>query len=322
MNFTQILLAIIGSVLLVTGIYFHSKDKKSGSFIGLGSALIVLAAFSPVLVGMMPGLSLRSSDTALAPAAQELSVQHTQSVHTATTPAQTIQTPVVETTTVEPVAVISEKAKGYAKSVSSPVNQDLSAADLLLLGTQAWQDKDYSMAFSYVNQGLSMKPEARVHSSLVLLLGSLYETIGNRKAAEENYRLAATLDASYNWPHIKLGNLFTALKRYGDAESAYTKAIELDPEDGWTYNNLGILYSGLKRYGDAEKAYRSAIRLNPSDAWAHNNLGVLYKDLQRYDEAEQAYTKAVVLEPSHRLAKNNLAVLQRIKKQEPTKQSH
>lgn len=298
----QIILFSFGFVLVGVGIYFHSKDKKSGTFIGAGSVLFMVAALNPaslIQMGAWTEFEPNQNTSSVTPSAM------VKPVPSKARPS--------ETTTVEPVAKIGEKTKNFIKTVSKRPKKERTAADFLLLGTQAWQEKDFSRAFQHVSHGLAMDSDVRVRSSLIMLQGSLYEAIGNRKDSEANYNKAVSIDPGYNWPYIKLGNLYTGTKQYEKAERAYKRAIELDPNDAWTHNNLGVLYSNQKRYIEAEQAYRTAIKLNPKDAWTHNNLGVLYKDLNRYQEAERAYNQAVALDPQHSLAHNNLAILNRIK---------
>lgn len=328
MTLLQAVIILVGVLLIGVGIYFHSKNKKADNYVIMGTLLIVVAAINPTaFFPSPPSMVENQSSVNQQKNVTKTFVHETKPLTNKPSKAMAAKTavpskpgkkqttkkpanPRPQLATVEPVAKIKEST--LLKETGKKSQGEPSAADYLLMGTQSWEQKNYSQAFQYVNLGLTQPSGPRVRSSLILLQGSLYEAIGNRKAAEENYQTASKIDPKYNWPYIKLGNLYTGMKQFAQAEQAYNKAVGLDPKDSWTYNNLGVLYSKQKRYAEAEQAYQTSLRLNPADAWAYNNLGVLYKDLNRYQEAEKAYNDAVSLDPNNVLAKNNLLILQKL----------
>ena len=187
-----------------------------------------------------------------------------------------------------------------------------SAADLLVLATNAFKEKRFNAAIYLANQGLHLEPSNnRLRASLRQRLASSYDAVGAFGIAERLQRKAIADDATFSEPHIGLG---IVLHNKGDREASiksYRNAIALDPEDWVAHSNLGI---ELQIKGDFEAAIesnRQAIQLDPNYAPAHNNLGVALWSQGQIEKAADSFRTAIRLDPSYTNAHYNLGRLRR-----------
>lgn len=176
------------------------------------------------------------------------------------------------------------------------------------------------------------------------VLGSVYQSLGNRWKAAAQYRAATQIDPSYPEPFKALGDLFLSAPRrlFDQAVEAYSKAIELRPTYADAYAGLGdakaakgdldgaiaayqkalaqnaanprvqislgkIYYTEKGLYYEAVSAYKRAIELDPQSVEAHMGLGDVYEDKGLYKEAVSQYQRALDLEPKSTAALYSLA---------------
>ena len=139
-----------------------------------------------------------------------------------------------------------------------------SAADLLVLVTDAWRSKDFESAINLAYQGLTLSPTKRVRATLRKKLGASYKEVGAQDLAEKMFRLAIADDSSFSWPHTSLGILLEETGRTEEAEKEFQKATELDPPDKEAHTSLGNLLKKTGRTEEAEKEFQKATELQPS----------------------------------------------------------
>jgi len=200
-------------------------------------------------------------------------------------------------------AILADKAISRSE-------EERSAADFLILATNAWKSKDFETAIYQAQQGLSIRPaNTRLHATLTHRLASVYRSIGAIEIAERLYRRSITEDPTFAQPHYNLSLLFFETGRKEEAEKECRQAISLDPKHVNAHTNLGILLSETGRNEEAEKEYRQAISLDPKDVNVHINLGNLLSETGRNEEAEKEYRQAISLDPKNELAHNNLGFL-------------
>jgi Flp pilus assembly protein TadD len=115
--------------------------------------------------------------------------------------------------------------------------------------------------------------------------------------AEEQYRLAASLDDRDPRPHAGLGNIFNDRGQYEKAVEEYKKAITIDPGYVEAYFPLGYAYTRLNRFTEAAEVYRQLLKLRPDYAEAYNNLGYVHNQAGNYEDAIAACKEVLRLVP-------------------------
>jgi tetratricopeptide (TPR) repeat protein len=76
--------------------------------------------------------------------------------------------------------------------------------------------------------------------------------------------------------HNTLGTVFQALGRRKQARQEYVRALELDPSAAYALNNLCYGWILDREPGKAVEACEGALKLNPELAAARNNLGLAF----------------------------------------------
>lgn len=118
-----------------------------------------------------------------------------------------------------------------------------------------------------VNTSSSPKPRSNSEmASDYYNQGKIYETSGNLKLAEENYRSAIKYNPNLNGCHSQLANVLYRQGKYVDAIDFYVQSISLNSQNAGAYKKIADIYShnlGQKR--DAENWYRRALDIYPAD---------------------------------------------------------
>ena len=155
-------------------------------------------------------------------------------------------------------AILADEAKRRSE-------EERSAADFLILATNAWKSKDFETAVYQAQQGLRIRPaNTRLHATLTHRFASVFDSIGAIELAERLYRRSITEDPTFTWPHLNLGVLLHKTGRNEEAEKEFRQAISLDPKDAMAHNNLGNLLNNTGRNEEAEKEFRQADLLDPT----------------------------------------------------------
>ena len=193
-----------------------------------------------------------------------------------------------------------------------------SGAVLYGLGRVALAKRDYAEAARYLENALTMRPEAtRLHYPLALA----YRGLGNREKAEEHLRLRGEVELPPDDP--LLGELTALLqnaaafeargsqalgaRQWPEAAANLKKAVELAPGNAFTRLNLG---TALYMQGDADAAleqYREAVRLSPTLARAHFAIGVLMESRGQDGEAIKSFEAAIDGDPGYTEPRFSLA---------------
>ena len=175
-----------------------------------------------------------------------------------------------------------------------------SAADFLVLSTEAWRSKNFDAAVSLAQHGRSLGPSNSLAASLTQRMATAYYELGATRHAEKLFRQAIALAPTLTAPRNNLGNLLNDTERLDEAEAEFRMAISLEPGEGVYHYNLGNLLRDTERLDEAEAEFRMCISMNPGYAKCHWNLSILLKDAGRLDEANAERRKAVSLDPSVR----------------------
>jgi len=100
-----------------------------------------------------------------------------------------------------------------------------------------------------------------------LNLGYVYESKGNLKLAEEEYKKAIKKDKNLWKAHFNLGNVYAKQERYSEAEKEYRKALEINPNEPDILNNLAwVLYKQGKKE-EAIELIKKAISIRDEDTY-------------------------------------------------------
>ena len=124
-----------------------------------------------------------------------------------------------------------------------------------------------------------------------LLLGRVYQTVGQLEAARtalERCRTLGGLDGRVDRP---LGTVYVALKKPAEAREALGRYLAKHPEDGWSHLQLGKALADAGDDGGALHEFQRAITCDPELDEAQRLAGVSLG--RRGNEAEGFYHLAV-----------------------------
>lgn len=173
-----------------------------------------------------------------------------------------------------------------------------SAAALYGLGQVALSTRNYGEAAKYLEEALSLVPEAnRIHYALAMA----YRGLGKTEEAQSHLARQGQVGIRALDPlvddlqkliqgervHLLRGRLAFEARRYAEAAEEFRKAIAAKPDSIPARVNLG---SSLAQAGDINGAielFKEALRLDPRNQAAHYNLGFL---LAKQNRPEQAIT--------------------------------
>jgi len=118
---------------------------------------------------------------------------------------------------------------------------------------------------------------------------------GNFTAAIEKYKEAVRLSSGTGIYHANLARAYVQTQDFSLAENEARLAISLDSTDASFQFILGTALSGLSRKLDASKAYGEATRLKPEVPIYHTNLADVLLDLNKPADSETEARKALAL---------------------------
>jgi tetratricopeptide (TPR) repeat protein len=120
---------------------------------------------------------------------------------------------------------------------------------------------------------------------------------GKLREAQEHYREAIRINASYPEPHNGLGVLLAEEGRILAAIKEYETVLKLDPMHALAHNNIANVLVNQRKGDEAIAHYRMAVRIKPDYADARNNLGVALINRGKLDEAILELREALRLKP-------------------------
>jgi tetratricopeptide (TPR) repeat protein len=130
---------------------------------------------------------------------------------------------------------------------------------------------------------------------------------GRRQAAEESYRKALALDASYALAWNNLGVLVAQDPDPAVGLDAFRQALKVSPGLSAARLNYGLLLFQRRKFQDAIEAYRQALSDRAAESVAWNGIGMVLVELRRHDDARNAFSRAVDADSSHAAAHYNLS---------------
>jgi tetratricopeptide (TPR) repeat protein len=137
--------------------------------------------------------------------------------------------------------------------------------------------------------------------------GVAYLRADRPRDAERELRRVIELDPADAQAYNLLGSIYDSLGQRAEAESSFRKAIELAPSFPAPYNNLAISYLRQKRTDEAIKTFQKLLKLDPQNVTGHYNLGLLYRQVGDLTLSLRHLERARALRPNDPAIAYNLA---------------
>jgi len=146
----------------------------------------------------------------------------------------------------------------------------------LILGISAARDGEYNRAIDYLYSSILKNPNnAPAH----YYLGKALSRVGLDSEAENKYRKALELNASYSEVHNSLGLLYSSQGSYNEAIDSYTAAISLNQNYASPYINRGLIFYKVGSYQKALFDFTRAIEIEPKSSIALINRANVYRTM-------------------------------------------
>jgi protein O-GlcNAc transferase len=147
------------------------------------------------------------------------------------------------------------------------------------------------------------------NEKLNIVLGCVYDAIGNFNKALEYYKIALDINPKSDEAMTNMGVTLVNLGEIYSAIENYQKAIKININNMSAYGNLGNALSELAKFDDAIACFKKALKISPNHPYILNNLGHTYKLNGKIIEAQRCYFQSIALDPKCIDAHNNLAIL-------------
>lgn len=173
----------------------------------------------------------------------------------------------------------------HAVNLDDPVRYELSYIDVALRA-----GKSDEVRKAYVSRLHAAPADPLAH----VLYG---RTLGDDKAAFDQYSKAVELDPDNYWAQLSLGEVYGRMDAHDRAITALERAAALRPRFAFAHAALGDVW---RRKGDtkaAKAAYQGAIDLDPHNLVAHRGLGELHLSAGEDDEALAPLALASRMDP-------------------------
>lgn len=185
-----------------------------------------------------------------------------------------------------------------------------------LMGMSQLNLKHYPEAISALEKAIKLNPQA---VEVVNNLGLVYEAMGQRDKARQQYEASVKLEPNEN-ALTNLGNLALDAQQLPQALDYYTRAINIQTPmstNMWigtkasTYNNRGKVYLQMAQPKEAQKDFEKAIQLDPNSAQGYNLRGLSLAHQKQCQTALADFTQAIAKDPSYLQAYGNRALCYR-----------
>ncbi len=117
-------------------------------------------------------------------------------------------------------------------------------------------------------------------------------------AAEQEFRIAISLNPNYALAYKWYGYYLTAMERYDEADIILNKAAGLDPLSVPIRTDIGFSLYYRRNYDEAIKKLQEALQMNPKYPLAHLWLGRSYQAKKMYPQAIDEFKSALLVTPN------------------------
>jgi protein O-mannosyl-transferase len=143
-------------------------------------------------------------------------------------------------------------------------------------------------------------------------LGIEYWKMGDREAATELFRRAATLHPDIFEADKKAGYGHYAAGRYAEAEQAFDVAVATRPEDAFSHLMLGLIYLKTGRANAAVSEGRRAVALAPGQPGFEYGFGTILEATGDLPGARDAFRAELAIRPDHKPSQEELHKIDQI----------
>jgi tetratricopeptide (TPR) repeat protein len=188
---------------------------------------------------------------------------------------------------------VFDKAHEYLNRALALGRRDGATYDAL---ARIWRDSGFPhLALGDAHRAVFYAPDSPIVRNT---LGTVFQAIGLRQEARQQYEAALRLDPTASYA---LNNLCYGLILDGaavNAVKACQRALETDPTFAVARNNLAIAYAAT---GDTERA-REAFAQAGDEASTLYNVGIVHLARREFSEAADAFQAAQRVRPSRQVA--------------------
>jgi tetratricopeptide (TPR) repeat protein len=169
--------------------------------------------------------------------------------------------------------------------------------------------KDHGLAYAWADSLVKqneVKPAAEVLDKLdkeslsadtLMMVGRLWEEIGNHMRAGEDMRRLLEVDPSRPKAHYYAGLAYLKAGRPAEAATEFQAELALNPNDTEAKYNLGFVSLQQAQREKAAALFREVVAANPEDAQAQYQLGKMLLDDGKAKEAVPYLEEAARLSP-------------------------
>ncbi len=204
-------------------------------------------------------------------------------------------------------AVVTQRLVKYPNDFGA----NFTMGDLLL------SDDKPQEAVPYFEKAAQANPQSVVGATE---LGIALFSAGRPGPAEEQFKRALTLDASYTDARFDLASAEAANKEWEAAALDFKQVLTERAEDARAARHLGevlLLWgdalSNGGKHQEALDRYRAALQFRPADPQLHGKIGMELAQMAHLDEAKTEFETALRIDPNSQPAKQGMQVLQGMK---------
>jgi len=178
------------------------------------------------------------------------------------------------------------------------------STDLLAMGFQKLEGREYNEAINFFSQVLNQEPRDTAALSGIIRASLLSN---NLKDAQKHIESAISFYPNNPEFYLREGILNNLKGDYKKAIDSFDQGIELSGSSVnlQLYINRGVSNMQTESYEDAIQDYTDALEVNPRNASALNYRAFAYYRLGMYEEAIADYNQAVDLNPENAMAYYN-----------------
>jgi len=189
--------------------------------------------------------------------------------------------------------------------------------ELVAIGKQYFEKKDYHKASSYLKQVIDRKVK---YADVYNMLGVIEHIEGKFDTSIKLFKEALKINPHYTEAILNLAVLYNDLGHYEDAKKLYknlhkgktSKKREIEPVlKGKLSNlhaNIGDIYRNLGLYPHAIEEYTKALNLNSGYIDIRTKLGISYRENEELQKSLAELKKVVKSDPKYVHASIQLGV--------------
>ena len=133
---------------------------------------------------------------------------------------------------------------------------------------------------------LSKIPQNRKDEDIFVVIGNIYDDLGQRGVAIENFNKAVSVSKKPCKAYYNIGCILLKKKSYDLAEKNFKMSIKCNKDFPYSYYNLASCYIAKEQYSKAKRQLVKALSLKADEKDFYINLAYCYKMLGN-DKAAQ-----------------------------------